>query len=160
MLVLLPPMVLLTVVTSTLTVQTLFGDVEVPVIVPPLKLKVVVLAAGDHVGVPQLVVDAFGVAATFRFEGSVSLKLTAVSVVEAFVLVIVNVTVAVEPAGMVAGENDFVNVGAFGSGGLALAQVKVTLSSAATAFDVLLALANKIRKIVEVPLLDAVADAG
>lgn len=82
----------------TLTVQ-----VPPPTIEPPEKEIDTLLAAGAKVGVPQPLVLALGVAATFIAPGEVgkvSLKATPVKAVEGFGLVIVKVSVEVPPARM------------------------------------------------------------
>ena len=77
-------------VTSTSTVQ-----VPLAAIVPPLKLKLVSSADGDHVGVPHPLVEASGVPATFTPLGKLSVKATPVRAVALLGFVIVNFNVEV-----------------------------------------------------------------
>ncbi len=83
---------LVVVVTSTVTIQ-----VPLAAIVPPLKLRLVLLAAGANVGAPQPLVAAFGAPATCIPAGKLSAKATPVNVVPAFEFVIVNVSVLTPP---------------------------------------------------------------
>lgn len=92
-------------VTSTLTVPDPPAGT-----VPPEK--VIVELPAPAVIVPPIVVFAFGVAATFNPAGSVSLKPTPVRATVPFGLLIVNVTVAVPPSGIVGAEKAFVIEGA------------------------------------------------
>jgi hypothetical protein len=93
----------------TLTVQ-----VPPPTIEPPEKEIDTLLAAGAKVGVPQPLVLALGVAATFIAPGEVgkvSLKATPVKAVEGFGLVIVKVSVEVPLGAIALGANAFVMEG-------------------------------------------------
>lgn len=76
-------------------------------IVPPLKLTVVLPAAGANVGAPQPAVVAFGVAATSMPAGNASVKATPVRAVPVFGFVIVNVSVLTPPTTIGFGENAF-----------------------------------------------------
>jgi hypothetical protein len=94
-------------VTLTLTVH-----VPLAAIVPPEKLNDVLPAAGANVGEPQPVVVAFGVAATWRPAGKVSVKATPVRAVAAFGLVTVKVNVLTAPTAIKLGEKAFARFGA------------------------------------------------
>jgi len=85
--------------TSTFTVQVPLAAIE-----PPLKVSVVSPAAG--VKVPVQVLLAFGVAATSSPAGKLSVNATPVRAVVVFGLVMVNVSVAVPPSGIVAALKD------------------------------------------------------
>ena len=90
-------------VTSTFTVQ-----VAPAAIVPLEKEMETAFATGAKVGTPQLVVDAFGVAATRicpGVVGNVSVNVTPVRPLLWFGLVIVNVSVDVPPDKIGFGEN-------------------------------------------------------
>jgi len=87
-------------VTSTDTVQEPLAGIFAPVVCP--KLRVVAPAIGAHVGAPVQVVLAFGVAATCKPDGSVSVNLAPVNwVVFGFVMVNVNVEVPPTTIGFV-----------------------------------------------------------
>ncbi len=94
---LVPPVVA---VTSTVTVHV--PPVE---IVPPLKVRLVLPAAGANVGVPQPFVVAFGVAATCIPAGKASVKATPVRAVPEFGFVTVRVNVLTPPTVIGLGEN-------------------------------------------------------
>jgi len=89
-------------VTSTVTVQ-----LPLAAIVPPLKVNVVLPAAGAKVGAPQPVVVAFGVPATSSPAGRASVKATPVNAVPVFGFVIVKVKVEVPPTAMGSGAKFF-----------------------------------------------------
>lgn len=82
-------------VTSTLTVQVPLGPSVAP-------LKVSVVSPANGVKVPPQLELALGVPATCNPEGSESVKPTPVSDVVVFGLVIVMLTVAIPPSGIVA----------------------------------------------------------
>jgi len=94
-------------VTSTVTVQE-----PLAAIVPALKVNVVLPAAGAKVGAPQLVVVAFGVAATSKPAGKASVKATPVNAVPVFGFVIVKVKVEVPPTAIGSGAKFFAIEGA------------------------------------------------
>jgi hypothetical protein len=94
-------------VTLTVTVQ-----VPLAAMVPPEKLTDVLPAAGAKVGEPQPVAVAFGVAATCRPAGNVSVKAMPVRVVPTFGFVIVKVSVLVPPTAIGFGENALAMLGA------------------------------------------------
>jgi hypothetical protein len=94
-------------VTLTVTAQA-----PLEAMVPPEKLSEVFPAAGTKVGEPQPVVEAFGVAATCRPAGNMSVNATPVSAVPAFGFVIVNVNVLTPPTAIGFGENALAILGA------------------------------------------------
>ncbi len=78
----------------------------------------------DAVNVPPVqVVDAFGVPATVRPDGNVSVKSSEVADTSALLLSMVNVRVEVSPCAMLLGENALAKVGA-------VAAVTVSVSDA------------------------------
>ena len=98
---------------GTLT-NTLIRQVPLGASVPFEKVSVVSLAAGAKVGEPQLDVEYVAGLATFMPEGSGSVKLIPVMVVEVGLL-IVKVRVDVPPAMVEAGEKAFENETVVGS---------------------------------------------
>ena len=90
-------------VTSTVTAQVVLAAT-----VPPTRLILIAPAAGANVPLQLLVM--FGVAATTKLAGKVSVKARLVSAI-ALGLVIIKVSVDGLPAGTLIGENDFAIVG-------------------------------------------------
>jgi len=86
-------------VTSTATVQ-----VPLATIVPPLKVRLVSVAAGVKVGLPQPEILSLGIEATSRSLGSESVKATPVRDVPEFEFVIVKVSVLTSPTEIILGE--------------------------------------------------------
>jgi hypothetical protein len=97
---------LLVAVTSTVTVH-----VPLAAIVPPVKLTEVFPAAGAKVGEPHPVDVMFGVVATCKPAGKLSVKATPVKAVPVFEFVIVKVRVLTPPTLIGFGENTFEMLG-------------------------------------------------
>jgi hypothetical protein len=107
------PLVLLYVPVADAVTSTLTVHVPPAAIVPPVKEMLVAPAVGANVGVPQPLVEAFGVLATTIPVGNVSAKATPLSALFWFGLVMTKVSVDGPGTRTGFGANCFVMLGGF-----------------------------------------------